>query len=65
MASLVSRHLRRPVLAMIDGNPGLALALASLWPGLALLRLQIPVDAARPCLRMTRGKVHCPLRAAH
>lgn len=38
VASLVSRHLRRPVLAMIDGNPGLAMALASHWPGLALQR---------------------------
>ena len=38
VASLVARHLTRPVLAMIDGNPGLATALLAHWPGLALQR---------------------------
>ena len=36
VASLVARHLTRPVLAMIDGNPGLATALLAHWPGLAI-----------------------------
>lgn len=38
VASLVSRHLRRPGLAVIDGNPGLAVALLAHWPGLAIQR---------------------------
>ena len=38
VASLVARHLTRPVLAMIDGNPGLATALRAHWPGLAIQR---------------------------
>jgi transposase-like protein len=38
VASLVARHLVRPVLAVIDGNPGLCSALRSHWPGLALQR---------------------------
>jgi transposase-like protein len=38
VASLVSRHLRRPALAVIDGNPGLAVALQAHWPGLAVQR---------------------------
>jgi putative transposase len=38
VTSLVARHLGRPVLAVIDGNPGLATALRSHWPGLALQR---------------------------
>ena len=32
VASLVARHLTRPVLAMIDGNPGLATALLAHGP---------------------------------
>jgi putative transposase len=36
--SLVARHLRRPALAVIDGNPGLAAALQACWPGLAVQR---------------------------
>src|SRR5688572_1436857 len=35
VASLVARHLGRPVLAVIDGNPGLSSALRSHWPGIA------------------------------
>jgi putative transposase len=38
IASLVSRHLRRPALAVIDGNPGLAVALQAHWPGLPVQR---------------------------
>jgi putative transposase len=38
VASLVARHLPRPVLAMIDGNPGLATALLAHWSGLAIQR---------------------------
>jgi putative transposase len=38
VASLVARHLARPVLAMIDGNPGLSSALRSHWPGMAIQR---------------------------
>jgi len=38
IASLVTRHLMRPVLAVIDGNPGLSRALQSHWPGLEIQR---------------------------
>jgi transposase-like protein len=38
VASLTARHLARPVLAVIDGNPGLMNALGSHWPGLAMQR---------------------------
>ena len=38
VANLVARHLRRPTLAIIDGNPGLAAALDTCWPGLAIQR---------------------------
>ena len=38
VANLVARHLTRPVLAMIDGNPGLATALLAHWSGLAIQR---------------------------
>ena len=38
VAHLVARHLRRPTLAIIDGNPGLAAALDTCWPGLAIQR---------------------------
>jgi putative transposase len=38
VASLVARHLRRPVLAVIDGNPGLSSALGSHWPGIEIQR---------------------------
>lgn len=36
--SLVARNLGAPVLAVIDGNPGLAAALKVQWPGLAIQR---------------------------
>ena len=35
---LVVRHLDAPVLAVIDGNPGLAAALTAQWPKLAIQR---------------------------
>jgi putative transposase len=38
ITSLVARHLRRPVLAVGDGNPGLLAALQTQWPGLATQR---------------------------
>lgn len=38
VASLTARHLARPVLAIIDGNPGLMNALGSHWPGLEIQR---------------------------
>jgi transposase-like protein len=38
VASLAARHLTRPVLAVVDGNPGLTSALRSHWPGLAIQR---------------------------
>jgi putative transposase len=38
VSHLVARHLRRPALAVIDGNPGLAAALQACWPGLAVQR---------------------------
>jgi len=36
--SLVGRQLGTPVLAVIDGNPGLAAALTAQWPGIAIQR---------------------------
>jgi putative transposase len=36
--SLTARHLARPVLAVIDGNPGLMQALRSHWPGIEIQR---------------------------
>jgi transposase-like protein len=36
--SLGTRNLGNPVLAVIDGNPGLAAALKAQWPTLALQR---------------------------
>lgn len=36
--SLVARRLGCPVLAVIDGNPGLAAALKGQWPGVAIQR---------------------------
>jgi transposase-like protein len=38
VASLTARHLARPVLAVIDGNPGLINALRSHWPGIEIQR---------------------------
>jgi putative transposase len=38
ITSLVARHLRRPALAVVDGNPGLLAALQTQWPGLAIQR---------------------------
>jgi transposase-like protein len=38
VASLAARHLARPILAVIDGNPGLTNALRSHWPGIAIQR---------------------------
>ena len=38
VANLTARHLSRPVLAVIDGNPGLITALRSHWPGLEIQR---------------------------
>jgi putative transposase len=38
VANLTARHLARPVLAVIDGNPGLITALRSHWPGLEIQR---------------------------
>jgi transposase-like protein len=38
VASLAFRHLVRPVLGVIDGNPGLTNALRAHWPGIAIQR---------------------------
>jgi transposase-like protein len=38
VASLTTRHLARPVLAIIDGNPGVMSALRSHWPGIEIQR---------------------------
>jgi putative transposase len=38
VASLAARRLARPVLAVVDGNPGLTSALRSHWPGLEIQR---------------------------
>ena len=38
VASLTARHLARPVLAIIDGNPGLLNALRSHWPAIEIQR---------------------------
>jgi len=41
VASLVRRNLGIPVLALIDGNPGLHAALQRHWPGLAIQRCTV------------------------
>lgn len=38
VTSLVARHLARPILAVIDGNPGLRMALQVEWPGIVIQR---------------------------
>jgi putative transposase len=38
VASLAARHLARPALAVVDGNPGLTGALRSHWPGIEIQR---------------------------
>jgi transposase-like protein len=38
VANLAARQLARPVLAVIDGNPGLTHALRSHWPGVTIQR---------------------------
>jgi putative transposase len=38
VVSLAARHLARPVLAVVDGNPGLTAALRSHWPGIEIQR---------------------------
>ena len=38
VASLAARHLARPVLAVVDGNPGLTNALRSHWPSIEVQR---------------------------
>ena len=38
VANLVARHLARPVLAVIDGNPGLSSSLRAHWPGISIQR---------------------------
>lgn len=38
VANLVARHLARPVLAVIDGNPGLSSALRVHWPSISIQR---------------------------
>ena len=47
VASLVARHLARPVLAVVDGNPGLSSALRSHWPGIEIQRCSAQ-DAQHP-----------------
>lgn len=41
IAALVQRGLRAPVLAVIDGNPGLHAALRAHWPALAIQRCTV------------------------
>jgi transposase-like protein len=41
VAGLVARRLRAPVLAVIDGNPGLRTALRTQWPGIAIGRCAV------------------------
>jgi putative transposase len=41
VASLVRRNLGMPLLALIDGNPGLHAALLRQWPGLAIQRCTV------------------------
>ncbi len=38
VSSLVARHVTRPVLAVVDGNPGLTTALRAHWPGIEIQR---------------------------
>jgi len=39
--ALVARGLRAPVLAVVDGNPGLHAALRAQWPGIAIQRCTV------------------------
>lgn len=41
LEGLVRRGLKKPVLAIVDGNPGLAIALDTVWPGLKRQRCAI------------------------
>jgi transposase-like protein len=38
VGSLAARHVARPVLAVVDGNPGLTSALRAHWPGIEIQR---------------------------
>jgi Transposase, Mutator family len=58
VANLASRHLARPVLAVIDGNPGLTNALRSHWPGLAIQRCTAHIAGRDP--RLLRGEMSPP-----
>jgi transposase-like protein len=41
ITALVARGLRAPVLAVIDGNPGLYAGLQAQWPGVAIQRCTV------------------------
>ncbi len=41
VAGLVTRGVRRPVLLILDGSPGLAQAVAATWPGVAVQRCTV------------------------
>jgi transposase-like protein len=41
LEGLIRRGLKKPVLAIVDGNPGLAIALDTVWPGLKRQRCAI------------------------
>jgi transposase-like protein len=68
VASLTARHLARPVLAVIDGNPGLMNALRSHWPGIEIQRctahkLWVAVKKPRPgCGKSSRRIIADDLR---
>lgn len=61
LEGLAGRRLKRPKLAIIDGNQGLAQALQKLWPGLAVQRCV--VHKLRNLLAHAPHRIHDDIRA--
>jgi putative transposase len=55
LEDLVHRGLKRPLLAIIDGNPGLRSAVESAWPGIAVQRCTVH--------KLRNLQDHCPADA--
>ncbi|MEW6267849.1 MAG: IS256 family transposase, partial [Thermodesulfobacteriota bacterium] len=58
VANLMERGLRAPVLAIIDGNPGLREALRRHWPKIEIQRCQVHIAGRNPHLQ--RGETSPP-----
>lgn len=61
LQALAARGLKRPQLAVIDGNPGLVRALGDLWPGLP--RQRCVVHKLRNLLAHAPKRLHDEIRA--